>query len=49
MNNPNLTPRDYINQHLGPNYLKNAMAQMTPMQRGEMRGIYAPRARWNER
>jgi uncharacterized protein YraI len=49
MNNPNLTPRDYINQHLGPNYLRNAMAQMTPSQRGEMPGIFQPRARWNER
>jgi hypothetical protein len=49
MNNPNLDPRTYINQSLGPNFLRNAMASMTPGQRGEMPGILQPRARWNDR
>lgn len=49
MNDPNLTARGYIDNKLGPNFLRSAMAQMTPIQRGEMRGIYSPRARWNER
>jgi len=48
MNNPNLTPRNYL-ASLGPNFIRNTMAQMSPMQRGEMPGIYSPRARWNER
>ena len=49
MNNPNLDTRTYINQSLGPNFLRNAMAAMTPIQRGEMPGVYSPVARWNPR
>ena len=46
MNNPGLTNRAYLNQMLGPNFLRNQMARMTPTQRGESRAIYAPPSRW---
>lgn len=49
MNNPNLDARTYINQSLGPNFLRNAMAAMTPQQRGEQPGVFSPTARWNPR
>lgn len=49
MNNPNLDPRSYINDTLGPNFLRNAMASMTPIQKGEMPGIYQTRSRWVDR
>ena len=49
MNNPGLDPRSYINNTLGPNFLRNSMNAMTPGQRGEMPGIAQPRSRWIDR
>lgn len=49
MNNPNLTARDYLGTTLGSNFLANARAAATPMQRGENTMSANPRARWNTR
>lgn len=49
MNNPNLTPRDYLNQTLGPQFFKKQLGAMTPGQKSEMPSIYSPGARWNPR
>jgi uncharacterized protein YraI len=49
MNNPDLTPRNYLNQTLGANFFRNQLAGMTPGQKGEMPSIFSPRGRWNPR
>ena len=49
MSNPSLIPRDYLNNTLGGNFLANARAAATPLQRGEQRGLMAPVSRWTPR
>ncbi len=48
MNNPNMTARNYLDT-LGPNFVRDRIASMTPGQRGEMHSIYRPSARWTPR
>jgi uncharacterized protein YraI len=49
MNNPNLNARTYLNDSLGPNFLRDQIAKMTPTQKGEMHSVYRPASRWIDR
>ena len=46
LNNPDLSYRAYLNDMLGANFLRNQIAGMSAMQRGEQWGAYSPRVRW---
>ncbi len=48
LNNPALTNRQYL-AGLGKNFLANATAAATPVQKGQQWSIAAPRARWTAR
>lgn len=45
LNNPFLTERDYLNQHLGSGFIDNIWAGLAPSQRGENPSMFAPRTR----
>lgn len=46
LNNPDLSFRSYLTDMLGPAFLKNQIAAMTPSQLGEQYQAYSPRVRW---
>jgi hypothetical protein len=49
LNNPELSYRDYLNQYLGGNGIRNIWAGMSPDQRGEQPGRYMGHATFRGR
>ena len=45
LNNPFLTEREYLNQHLGNGFIDNIWAGLAPSQRGENPSLFAGRVR----
>lgn|SRR3990167_10611634 len=46
MQNPTMSYRDYLNKHLGPGFIDNIWAGLTPQQRGETPNIFSGRSRF---